>query len=110
MDHDLTRIIQGGVEFSELHAQHYAYQLLCGVKYIHSADVIHRDLKPGNILVNVHGELKICDFGLARGIAEEYQSADTKLTKYVATRWYRAPELIISNRHYTTASKYESVL
>ena len=45
------------------------YNLLCAVKYLHSANVLHRDLKPANILVNEDCSVKICDFGLARSIA-----------------------------------------
>jgi len=44
------------------------YNLLCAVKYLHSATVIHRDLKPANVLVNEDCTVKICDFGLARSI------------------------------------------
>ena len=67
------------------------------MKYIHSAGVIHRDLKPGNLLVNADCELKICDFGLSRGydfLADDEHA--TKLTEYVATRWYRAPEIMLA--------------
>ena len=66
---------------------------LAGLKYIHSAHVIHRDLKPSNLLLNSNCDLKICDFGLARGTKEE---ADYELTEYVVTRWYRAPEVMCS--------------
>ncbi len=45
------------------------YNLLCAVKYLHSANVLHRDMKPANILVNEDCSVKICDFGLARSIA-----------------------------------------
>lgn len=80
------------------------YQVLCGLKYIHSADVIHRDLKPGNILVTTQGTLKICDFGLARGINPKFfKNRSATITNYVATRWYRAPELILSTKNYSKA-------
>lgn len=68
-----------------------------GLKYIHSAHVIHRDLKPSNLLLNSNCDLKICDFGLARGTKEE---ADYELTEYVVTRWYRAPEVMCSCQEY----------
>jgi len=45
------------------------YNLICAVRYLHSANVLHRDLKPANILVNEDCSVKICDFGLARSIA-----------------------------------------
>ncbi|KAL8168430.1 UNVERIFIED_CONTAM: Mitogen-activated protein kinase 14 [Gekko kuhli] len=61
--------------------------------YIHSADIIHRDLKPSNLAVNEDCELKILDFGLAR-------HTDDEMTGYVATRWYRAPEIMLNWMHY----------
>ena len=70
--------------------------LLTGMKYIHSASVIHRDLKPGNLLVNADCELKICDFGLSRGFESSPDENVTHLTEYVATRWYRAPEIMLA--------------
>src|ERR1700676_2795404 len=59
--------IRSGQPLTDAHFQSFLYQTLCGLKYIHSANVLHRDLKPGNLLVNADCELKICDFGLARG-------------------------------------------
>lgn len=77
-------------------------------QYIHSASVLHRDLKPGNLLVNADCELKICDFGLARGFETDPALAQIAnqgfMTEYVATRWYRAPEIMLSFQNYTTAS------
>jgi tRNA A-37 threonylcarbamoyl transferase component Bud32 len=70
METDLHRIIYSKQKLSVDHAQYFIYQLLRGLKYIHSADVIHRDLKPSNLLVNSNCDLKICDFGLARGVGE----------------------------------------
>lgn len=60
-----------------------------GLQYLNSGDIIHRDLKPQNILVKEDGTVKICDFGLSRGVSEEKKEVYTKL---VQTRWYRAPE------------------
>lgn len=71
---------------------------------MHSANIMHRDLKPSNILVNMNCDLKICDFGLARGFT--YDNEKEKLenkTIYVTTRWYRAPEVILTASSYTSA-------
>jgi serine/threonine protein kinase len=72
--------------------------------------VLHRDLKPGNLLVNADCELKICDFGLARGYqpgggGNPAKSAANQgfMTEYVATRWYRAPEIMLSFANYVRA-------
>lgn len=80
------------------------------MKYIHSASVVHRDLKPGNLLVNADCELKICDFGLSRGFNSAPDENPTLMTEYVATRWYRAPEIMLSFSEYTKASKLPSTL
>jgi mitogen-activated protein kinase 1/3 len=64
---------------------------------MHSASVLHRDIKPGNLLLNKACDLKICDLGLARG----FDSQSENLTEYVVTRWYRAPEVILSASEYT---------
>jgi serine/threonine protein kinase len=81
--------------------------LLRGLKYIHSAKIVHRDLKPRNLLVNSNCDLKICDFGLARPLFKNVKA--NVLTEYVATRWYRAPELLLSANHYTTSVDMWSV-
>ena len=68
--------------------------------------MLHRDLKPGNLLVNADSGLKICDFGLARGYTPggggTSKSAGNQgfMTEYVATRWYRAPEIMLSFANY----------
>ena len=69
------------------------------MKYVHSASVVHRDLKPGNLLVNADCELKICDFGLSRGFDAAPDEYATHMTEYVATRWYRAPEIMLAFRY-----------
>ncbi|CUA70636.1 hypothetical protein RSOLAG22IIIB_04230 [Rhizoctonia solani] len=104
MEADLHQIVRSGQNLSNAHVQYFLYQILRAMKYVHSAGVIHRDLKPGNLLVNADCELKICDFGLSRGFdsAPEDDGASF-MTEYVATRWYRAPEIMLSFRKYTTA-------
>ncbi|GHJ85471.1 hypothetical protein NliqN6_1873 [Naganishia liquefaciens] len=112
MEADLHAIIRSGQPLSDAHFQSFLYQTLCGLKYIHSANVLHRDLKPGNLLVNADCELKICDFGLARGF-QEGGSAETGqagfMTEYVATRWYRAPEIMLSFANYNSSIDMWSV-
>lgn len=105
METDLHRIIYSKQKLSIDHVQYFIYQVLRGLKYIHSADVIHRDLKPSNLLVNSNCDLKICDFGLARGVhqgfAAEGRGGTMLLTEYVVTRWYRAPEIMLACHEYS---------
>jgi len=97
MDTDLHYIIHSKQALTDDHIQYFIYQILRGLKAIHSAKVLHRDLKPNNLLVNKNCDLKICDFGLARGVDDSRTQA---LTEYVVTRWYRAPELLVENSTY----------
>lgn len=77
--------------FSLLQIKTLMRQLIAGVSYLHNNWVIHRDLKTSNILYNNKGDLKICDFGLAR----QYGSPLRAYTHIVVTLWYRAPELLL---------------
>jgi tRNA A-37 threonylcarbamoyl transferase component Bud32 len=106
METDLHRIIYSKQKLSMDHVQYFVYQVLRGLKYIHSCNVLHRDLKPSNLLVNSNCDLKICDFGLARGIVddpmmEESNKSTLLLTEYVVTRWYRAPEIMLACHEYS---------
>jgi len=103
MDTDLHYIIHSKQPLTDEHFKYFLYQILRGVHAIHTAHVLHRDLKPGNLLVNKNCDLKICDFGLARAIDPSEEKKDLGLTEYVVTRWYRAPELLVENQTYTTA-------
>jgi len=109
LEADLHAIIRSGQPLTDAHYQSFIYQVLCGLKYIHSANVLHRDLKPGNLLVNADCELKICDFGLARGYSDNSEQNAGYMTEYVATRWYRAPEIMLSFQSYTKASTSRSL-
>ena len=95
----------------EIHKKFIVYQILKALKYIHSGELIHRDLKPSNILLNSECHMKLADFGLARSIALNEEDSSTYaanldppvLTEYVATRWYRAPEILLGSTNYTKA-------
>jgi len=106
METDLHRIIYSKQPLTIDHIQYFIYQILRGLKYIHSANVLHRDLKPSNLLLRSNCDLKICDFGLARGIEDEQTGG---LTEYVVTRWYRAPEIMLACQEYTSAIDIWSV-
>jgi serine/threonine protein kinase len=98
METDLHRVIYSQQELTDDHIQYFIYQTLTAVLYLHVGRVMHRDIKPSNILLNKDCNLKLCDFGLARGFDSEV-SVETK-TEYVVTRWYRAPEVILNASEY----------
>lgn len=92
MESDLHQVIKANDDLTQDHHRFFLYQMLRALKYMHTANVYHRDLKPKNILANANCKLKICDFGLAR-VAFNDTPTTIFWTDYVATRWYRAPEL-----------------
>ena len=83
----------------EMHlVKSFLYQLLRGVDYIHKSKVLHRDLKPQNLLINKDNIMKIGDFGLARG----YGIPVKNYTHEVVTLWYRPPDVLLGNKTYGT--------
>ena len=86
--------------------RHLIYQLCKAIQYMHEQNIIHRDVKPENLLITENMELKLCDFGFARLISG---SCTEKLTDYVATRWYRAPELLLSQGEYGKEVDYWAI-
>lgn len=105
MDGDLNQLIYSGkAPLSDYQVQCVLYQLLRGLLCLLRAHVLHRDLKPGNILVRAGGEVKIADLGLARTVdAEDDGQDEAVLTEYVVTRYYRAPEVVLTATQYTYA-------
>jgi len=136
-DSDLKKLCRTDVTLTSLHINTLLYNLLVGLKYLHSAGIYHRDLKPANCLVNQDCSVKICDFGLSRAIGDEQPHLQAlpntprtgaegeekrsvpivpgtarlkrHLTGHVVTRWYRAPELILLQENYTEAIDVWSV-
>ena len=103
MQTDLSHVVKAKL-LTDVHVKFIAYQLLRALKYIHSAELLHRDVKPSNILIDDSCYIKICDFGLCRSIDETF--GNLELTDYVMTRWYRAPGrnfLDLSLRHTLTS-------
>ncbi|XP_039117526.1 mitogen-activated protein kinase homolog D5-like [Dioscorea cayenensis subsp. rotundata] len=103
METNLHQIIHSDQPLSEEHIQYILYQILCGLKYIHSASVLHGDLQPSNILLNASCDLKIFDFGF-EPITSPF------IREYIpATKSYRAPELLLNSSGYTAAIDVWSV-
>ncbi|XP_034237564.1 mitogen-activated protein kinase 15-like [Thrips palmi] len=109
METDLHKVIKRKHILQDLHKRFIMYQLLRATYYIHSGNVIHRDQKPSNILLDSYCRCKVADFGLARSLASDKGpggtgpdgTTDPALTDYVATRWYRAPEILVASKQYT---------
>ncbi|KAK8617068.1 hypothetical protein V6N13_117036 [Hibiscus sabdariffa] len=106
MEHDFKGLMESMKQpFSTSDVKCLMLQLLEGVKYLHDNWVLHRDLKTSNLLLNNQGELKICDFGMAR----QYGSPLKPYTSKVVTMWYRAPEILLGAKKYSTAVDMWSV-
>jgi mitogen-activated protein kinase 15 len=102
MESDLHAVIKGGI-LEEIHKHYILYQIVRALKYMHSGELIHRDIKPSNILLNSDCTIKLCDFGLARSVAATsgiLYDTNPVMTEYVATRWYRSPEILLGSPYY----------
>ena len=88
-----------------LQVKKFTHQLLEGVRYCHSHRVLHRDLKPQNLLIDKEGNLKLADFGLARAFGVPLRT----YTHEVVTLWYRSPEILLGGRQYSTGVDMWSV-
>ncbi|KAK3598266.1 hypothetical protein CHS0354_022583 [Potamilus streckersoni] len=104
-EHDLAGLLgNANVKFSLGEIRNVMQQLLNGLYFIHSNKIMHRDLKPQNILITKYGVLKIADFGLAREFSVPSGDGQPKqYTNCVVTLWYRPPELLLGETKYSTA-------
>ncbi len=74
------------------------YQIINAIKFCHCKRILHRDLKPQNLLIDKSGSIKLADFGLARAFGVPIRT----LTHEVLTLWYRAPEILLGQKEYST--------
>jgi cyclin-dependent kinase len=101
LDLDLKKymeLIPAGVGLGADMVKRFMNQLVKGIKYCHSHRVLHRDLKPQNLLINKEGNLKLADFGLARAFGVPLRA----YTHEVVTLWYRLPEILLGGKQYLT--------
>ncbi|XP_073105256.1 cyclin-dependent kinase C-2 isoform X2 [Elaeis guineensis] len=107
MDHDLTGLAdRPGMRFTVPQIKCYMRQLLTGLHYCHVNQVLHRDIKGSNLLIDNEGNLKLADFGLARSFSSDHNG---NLTNRVITLWYRPPELLLGATKYGPAVDMWSV-
>ena len=106
LDSDLKKFIDtNNGQLDAMTVKRMMLQLLRGVAYLHSRRVLHRDLKPQNLLINKRAELKIADFGLARTYGVPVRSYSSE----VVTLWYRAPDVLLGSKQYTSSIDIWSV-
>jgi|Transcript_10653 cyclin-dependent kinase len=98
LDQDLKKFLDSSDGLDAFTIKSSLFQLLRGVAFCHDRRVLHRDLKPQNLLINKDGELKLADFGLARAFGIPVRS----YTHEVVTLWYRAPDVLMGSRKYST--------
>ena len=98
---DLEMLIKDvdGVRYGTADVKAWMGMLGRAVWFCHENFVLHRDIKPNNLLIAADGEVKLADFGLARSFSDPYRA----MTHQVITRWYRPPELLFGARHYSGA-------
>ncbi len=99
LDYDLKKYLdQNNGPLHPNLVKSYLYQMLDGIAYCHSKRILHRDLKPQNLLIDRNGHIKLADFGLARAFGIPIKT----LTHEILTLWYRAPEILLGQREYST--------
>ena len=99
MNTDLENIINNrSILLTTTNIKAYMIMLLLGLEYLHNNWILHRDLKPNNLLIDKRGVLKIADFGLAKF----FGSPSRLMSHEVVTRWYRSPELLFGAKKYAT--------
>lgn len=97
VDRDLKKFMESQVDMLDpATVKSYLYQIIVGLEYCHARGIMHRDLKPQNLLVSKSGVLKLADFGLARAFSPPLRP----LTHEVVTMWYRAPEILLGASTY----------
>lgn len=98
LDQDLKKYMDSTKQMHPMLVKSYLFQLASGIAFCHAHRVLHRDLKPQNLLIDKHGVLKLADFGLARAFGVPVRT----YTHEVVTLWYRSPEILLGGKQYST--------
>ena len=99
LDYDLKKFMHKNGPLTAMQVKSFVYQMTLGIEYCHSHRIMHRDLKPQNLLIDTKGkQLKLADFGLARAFGLPMKT----YTHEVVTLWYRAPEILLGAKQYNT--------
>jgi mitogen-activated protein kinase 15 len=102
MHADLSRVVYEGRILGDDHKAFIAFQLFAALLFLESLQVVHRDIKPANVLIDQDCRVKLADFGLSRSVARlPGDESDPVMTQYVATKLYRAPEVMLGSKHYS---------
>ena len=100
MTHDLAGVFDFRIQFTPPQIKNVLSQILFGLKYLHENQIMHRDIKGANILMNNKGMIKLADFGLSRQFIKPKSGNYPGMTNRVVTLWYRAPELLLGDTKY----------
>lgn len=99
LDHDLKKYMNTqSAPLAPMVVKNFLYQILSALAYCHTHRILHRDLKPQNILIDREGSVRLADFGLARAFGLPIKT----YTHEIVTLWYRAPEILMGARQYST--------
>lgn len=98
LEKDLRKFIESSKTLQEPLIKKFLFQILSGISHCHRHRVLHRDMKPQNLLIDINQNIKLCDFGLARAFCLPMKT----YTHEVVTLWYRAPEILLGSKKYST--------
>lgn len=101
MHTDLYHVVYEGGILNDDHKTFVCFQLFVALLFLESLRIVHRDIKPANILIDKDCRIKLADFGLSRSVDVKSSEGEPIMTQYVATKLYRAPEVMLGAKYYS---------